>query len=86
MHARAGTRVGGNRPVSHTDPVFSWFPAALGYVRMYVQLMLELLCLACLCIGEVQSLGRPVASQYGTGLFLQHPDQAGHVYNVSRLT
>ena len=30
----------------------------------------------------MQALGKPVSSQYCTRLFLQHPDQAGHVYNV----
>ena len=34
-------------------------------------------------VGEVECLGHSVTSQYGIGLFLQHPDQTGHVYNVS---
>lgn len=34
-------------------------------------------------LGEVKSLGHSVTSQYGTDIFLQHPDQTGHVYNVS---
>ena len=38
-----------------------------------------------LYIGDVECLGRSVTSQYGVGLFLQHPDTTGEVYNVSSI-
>ncbi|CAI8046777.1 von Willebrand factor A domain-containing protein 3B [Geodia barretti] len=34
------------------------------------------------CAGDVECLGRSVTSQYGVGLFLQHPDPTGQVYNL----
>ena len=34
-------------------------------------------------IGEVPGLHHPVSSQYADGLFTQHPNSSGQVYNVS---
>lgn len=35
-------------------------------------------------IGEVPGLHHPVSSQYADGLFTQHPNSSGQVYNVSK--
>lgn len=37
---------------------------------------------SCACTGPVEVLKHPVSSRYCHGIFLQHPDSSGNVYNV----